>query len=136
MKEINYIFNQTYTIEEIYILYQPVGWSNYLHNPEKTVAGINHSQSLAARLDDGTLVGLIRGITDEQTILFIQDILVIPKLQGQHIGTTLMKKFLVAYPTGQTVLLTDQTDKTKSFYESLGFITVANYGAAYVRDIR
>ena len=65
-------------------------------------------------------------VRDGATILFIQDIIVLPKYQRMGIGTSLinfvMKKYCDVY---QIELLTDDTEKTIEFYESVG-LTPAN----------
>ena len=71
------------------------------------------------------LVGLIRCITDGQTILYIQDLLVASEFQGQKIGQRLLKKMLANHPSiRQKVLITDNTEKTRHFYEACGFSSV------------
>lgn len=119
-------------------LYQSVDWLAYLQVPQNTLAAFSQSTVLWA-VTDHQLVGLARGITDGHTILYIQDVLVHPAFQRQHIGTTLVKKFLQHYPhVGQTVLITDPEDRTLQFYRSLGFleITPEHYGRGFVLDRR
>jgi GNAT superfamily N-acetyltransferase len=68
------------------------------------------------------LLGLIRLVGDELTIIYIQDILVLKNHQRQGIGRTLINKAVDHYPDArQKILMTDDTPKTRAFYQSLGF---------------
>ena len=64
----------------------------------------------------------MRAVGDGQTILYIQDILVLQQYRRHGIGRTMVKMLLDAYPNvRQRVLLTDETPEMHGFYESLGF---------------
>ncbi|MDO4460429.1 MAG: GNAT family N-acetyltransferase [Clostridia bacterium] len=52
----------------------------------------NVSISLVARNDEGVIVGVLFGLTDFAYWLYITDLGVAREYEGQHIGTTLMKK--------------------------------------------
>ncbi|MDO4298953.1 MAG: GNAT family N-acetyltransferase, partial [Lachnospiraceae bacterium] len=68
------------------------------------------------------LLGVIRVVGDGCSIVFIQDILVLPEYQHQGIGTALLKRILEIYQNVyQKTLLTDNTEKTIRFYQSAGF---------------
>lgn len=137
---IDYTFQKPNFIDskQILNLYQSVGWFAYTQQPQTTIEALNNSVVLWAT-SGKKLIGLCRGITDNQTILYIQDILVDPAYQGQKIGTNLVNRFLKNYQNiGQTVLITDPEEKTLNFYKSLNFleITPAEYGRAFVMDRR
>jgi GNAT superfamily N-acetyltransferase len=66
--------------------------------------------------------GLIRVVGDGQTIVYIQDILVLQGYKRQGIGTALLRQALETYPhVRQKVLLTDDSPETRGFYEANGF---------------
>lgn len=114
------------TIEEALPLYTAVGWTNYTTNPDTLAKGLQQSLSLLAAYDGNRLVGLLRAVGDGATIVFIQDILVLPNYQGQGIGRTLMTRTLERFSNVyQCHLLTDQTEKMRAFYTSLGFKEVS-----------
>ncbi len=76
--------------------------------------------TLAAR-ENGTLVGLLRAVGDGCTVVLVQDLLVRPDHQRRGIGTALMQAALERFRSVRQVqLLTDDTEKTKGFYRSLG----------------
>ena len=72
---------------------------------------------------------MIRTVGDSHTIVYIQDILVLPEHQRQGIGTALVRAVLEHFrEVRQIVLATDNTPKTIAFYESLGFVQLKNMG--------
>lgn len=109
---------------QVLALYEGVGWSAYTKDPERLLNALAHSEVISAYVEE-QLVGLIRCITDGQTILYIQDLLVASEFQGQKIGQRLLKKMLANHPSiRQKVLITDNTEKTRHFYEACGFSSV------------
>lgn len=105
-------------------LYLENKWYAYTDNKEKLLRGINNSLDLIGAYDNGLLVGLIRTVGDQETIIYIQDILVLPNYHRLKIGTHLMNMIINKYPdVRQILLMTDNTDKQIQFYKSLGFET-------------
>ncbi|WP_105179320.1 GNAT family N-acetyltransferase [Streptococcus suis] len=106
-------------------LYDSVGWTNYTGRPAMLQKALEHSLFVLAAFDGDRLVGLLRAVGDGHSIVFIQDILVLPTYQRQGIGRQLLEQaithFSVIY---QLHLLTDNTEKTRSFYEAIGFTAV------------
>lgn len=75
------------------------------------------------------LVGVIRAVGDSHTIVFVQDILVLPKHQRKGIGTALLQAILDRYShVRQIELATDNTEKTIAFYKSMGFREMSEIG--------
>lgn len=75
-----------------------------------------------------SLIGLARVVGDGNTIIYIQDILVLERYQGRGIGSELLRRILKEYESvRQIVLLTDDTEKTKRFYERNGLTPVSKY---------
>lgn len=100
-----------------------MGWSAYTDQPEVLLKGINNSSFLATAVDDqGRLLGMVRAISDDATICYVQDILVRPDSQGSGVGRTLLEEVLKRYShLRQTVLLTDDEPAQRAFYQALGF---------------
>ena len=91
--------------------------------------GYKNSLLVLAAYEGDELLGIIRVIGDGYTIVFIQDILVFPDKQCNGVGTALLKAVLERYPhVRQIELTTDNTDKTVSFYKSLGFTEFSEIG--------
>lgn len=113
--------NADLTIEEVFKLYESNGWTAYVEDKEKLMRAIKNSYTISA-FDDNELIGIVRAVTDHETILYIQDILVMPDLQRSGIGSKLMDEIMSTFSgIRQKMLLTDETPKTRGFYESLGF---------------
>ena len=118
-----------YKAEEIRRLYTEVGWKAYTDNMTALELGYKNSLLVLAAYEGDELLGIIRVIGDGYTIVFIQDILVFPSKQRQGIGTALLKAVLEKYSdVRQIELTTDNTDKTVSFYKSLGFTEFSEIG--------
>ena len=118
-----------YNEAEILPLYKAVGWSNYYEHPHMVAGAYANSLCILAAYEETNLVGIIRAVGDGHSILFIQDILVYPEHQRRGIGTALIKALLEKYPhVYQIELATDNTDKTVSFYKSLGFRPMQDLG--------
>ena len=112
----------TYNEEEILNLYQSVGWLNYVNQPEMLKNAYANSLRIFGAYENEKLLGIIRVVGDGHSIVFIQDIVVLPEYQRHGIGTALLKKVLDTYAyVYQKTLLTDNTEKTILFYKSLGF---------------
>lgn len=109
---------------ELLALYEAVGWTTSTRAPETLVAAITGSDLvLAARDADGSLVGLVRALTDGATVVLVQDLLVVPSRQRSGIGADLLDAVLAQYAhVRQTVLLTDAEPGQRAFYESRGLV--------------
>lgn len=71
----------------------------------------------------------MRAVGDGYSIIFIQDILVLPAYQRQGIGRNLLEQAISHFPgIYQLHLLTDNAEKTRSSYEALGFTAVDSLG--------
>ena len=122
-------------LEEIVNLYRSVGWTNYLDRADILESAFAGSLCILGAYDGDSLVGFIRAVGDGQTIVFVQDIIVLPEYQRQGIGTQLLQAILDKYQdVYQLELLTDNTEKTKTFYRSLGLTASDELGClAFIR---
>lgn len=127
-------------IDEISELYKSVGWTHYTKDTARLEKAFEQSESLIKRNGEGNIIGVVRWITDCATIAFIQDILIHPRYQRRGIGKALLNEVLekiTSYGPVQIELLTDDTEKTKKFYESVGFVQVKEMDAvSYIKDTR
>ncbi len=116
--------NLVYDEVAIMHLYLENKWYAYTKNRESLLRGINNSLDVIGAYDDGLLIGLIRTVGDKETIVYIQDILILPNYHRLGIGTHLMNMIIDKYPNvRQILLMTDNTKHQKAFYKSLGFDT-------------
>jgi len=108
--------------EDLMKLYQNVGWSAYTEDLDLLKEAIMKSLDVVTSWEDGELVGLIRTIGDGLTILYIQDILVQKNYQKRGIGSRLLQEILEKYASvRQKVLLTEEAEDVRAFYEKNGF---------------
>ena len=124
-----------FQLEEITNLYQSVGWTKYLERISVLEDAYANSLCVIGAYDNEKLVGIIRAVGDGQTIVFVQDIIVLPEYQRKGIGTKLLKAVVEKYKNVyQMELLTDNTEKTKAFYRSVGFSASDDMGCvAFIR---
>ena len=111
-----------YNESEILNLYSSVNWSNYTQNPSMLKNAYKHSLKILGAYDADKLVGIIRAVGDGYSIVYIQDIIVLPEYQRKGIGTLLLDKILSEYKNVyQKALMSDNTEKNIQFYKSVGF---------------
>lgn len=116
-------------LAQLTALYESVGWTNYIQNPAMLRAAYQHSLLTLAALDGQRLAGVLRAVGDGASIVFVQDLLVLPAYQRRGLGTRLMRALLQRYPqVYQLELMTDDTEKTTAFYRSLGFMPMDELG--------
>lgn len=127
---IQYKENDRVEKEDLKQLYSSVGWIAYTNNLEVLDQAVNNSLAVITAWDNEKLVGLIRVVGDNYTIIYIQDILVHPDYQNKQIGTQLMNQMLQKYKTvRQKTLLTEDAPDVRHFYEKFGF-TSCDKGSA------
>ena len=119
-----------YKEPEILDLYTSVGWTAYTDDPQTLRQGFAHSLlTLAAYDEDGRLLGLVRTVGDGQTVVLVQDLLVLPARQRQGIGAQLLQQVCRRFAkVRQLQLATDDTPKTRAFYLSQGFVEFSQLG--------
>ncbi len=124
-----------YDETQILQLYASVGWSNYTDRRDMLCAAYANSLYVLAAYDENTLVGIIRVVGDGASIIYIQDLLVLPLYQRQGIGRKLVERVMDRYKdVYQLILLTEAVKKNISFYHSLGLKMVSDYGCcAFIR---
>jgi ribosomal protein S18 acetylase RimI-like enzyme len=118
-----------FQLDEIVNLYESVGWTSYLERVDTLREAYANSLCVLGAYDSENLVGILRAVGDGKTIVFIQDILVLPEYQRQGIGSKLLQAVMERYQdVYQMELLTDNTEKTKAFYRSAGFTASDDLG--------
>ena len=135
MNILRFIEYNSYNEVEIMALYSSVGWSNYTNNPEMLRQAYKNSLYVLAAYADDKLVGLLRAVGDGSSIVFLQDLIVLPEYQRHGIGSQLMRKVMEKYAdVYQLQLLTEASKKNIAFYEYLGLKRVEKYGCcAFIR---
>jgi GNAT superfamily N-acetyltransferase len=121
-------------LDAVLALYEVVGWTAYTRVPDSIAAGLRGASFVAAAFVDDRLVGLIRAVSDDATICYVQDVLVHPDTQRTGVGRALVNAVLDRYRhVRQHVLLTDDEPTQRAFYESLGYTEIRDVEGAHLR---
>jgi ribosomal protein S18 acetylase RimI-like enzyme len=122
--------------DQVRNLYEKAGWTAYTKNIKKLLFGIQNSSFVCSAWDNKQLIGLIRVMSDDYTVCYIQDLLVLPDYQSQGIGQTLIQKVLSHYKNVRQVILTSDENGPLGFYEKMGFQSVDHYDCKTYMMIR
>lgn len=109
---------------QLVALYESVGWLAYTAEGrrEHLATAVGNSTYVVSAWEGDTLVGLVRGLSDDVSIFYLQDILVRPDFQGRGIGKQLLGDCLQRFEhVRMKVLLTDDEEGQRRFYEELGY---------------
>ena len=107
---------------ELNDLYNDAGWTLYTNDIGRLREAVSNSLLNVAARDGNELIGFIRCVGDGRTIVYIQDILVLSRYKRRGIGTRLIEIVLKKFSdVRQIVLITDEDEVTKNFYEAVGF---------------
>lgn len=73
-------------------------------------------------------MGLVRSLSDDVSIHYLQDVLVLPVQHNKGIGRKLVEAALKKYSNVRThMLLTDNEEKQIKFYESCGYSNLKEF---------
>lgn len=118
-----------YNEKEIARLYTAVGWAAYTNDLSTLRKGFENSLLVLAAFENDELIGMVRVVGDGFTIVFIQDILVLPACQRKGVGTALLREILDRYShVRQIELAADRTPQAIAFYKSNGFREFSELG--------
>jgi GNAT superfamily N-acetyltransferase len=111
------------SFEDLFALYTDAGWTAYTRQPDVLRRAIANSPMMLVAIHENRLVGLLRAVGDNLTIMYIQDIIVHSDSRKKGIGRSLVNYFLQQYKSvRQIVLMTDNTPETAGFYSACGFV--------------
>ncbi len=121
---------------ELVELYGAVGWSAYTDDPEGLETAVTNSTYVATLREGDRLVGIVRGLSDDVSVFFLQDIIVHPDFQGQGHGRELLEHIVETFAhVRQKVLITDDEERQHRLYRSVGYedVTEVEKLCAFVR---
>jgi ribosomal protein S18 acetylase RimI-like enzyme len=134
--------------KEMFELYDSVGWEGYTRDVDRLCRGLANSHLvITARDESGTLLGLARTISDDESICYVQDVLVNPNLHRHGIGRALLEHLIERYAHCRFFLLSTDHESTPegrrnhAFYRRLGFFSyeekqMAGFGLPRIRPPR
>lgn len=115
---------------EMLQLYESVEWEGYTRDVDKLCRGLANSHLvITARDESGSLLGLARTISDDESVCYVQDLLVNPAFHRQGIGRELLEHLQARYAHCRFFLLSTDHESTPegkrnhAFYRSLGFLS-------------
>ena len=118
-----------YDEREILPLYASVGWTAYTDQPETLRRGFENSLLTLAAYEENRLIGILRAVGDGQTIVFVQDLLILPEYQRRGVGTALLRELLARYPQVRQIELTaDVSPSLLAFYRKTCFVPMSELG--------
>lgn len=134
MEQLDFSDEEVVPIKELVDLYESVGWMRYAANPDGLARAVDRSTYVVTARDaEGQLVGLARVLSDDVSIMYLQDVLVRPSHQRKGVGAILVQRCLSTYDhVHQKVLLTDDEPRQLAFYESLGYRNLNDLGAVAI----
>jgi ribosomal protein S18 acetylase RimI-like enzyme len=104
-----------------------VGWGTY--DEKAAAAALPRSLYGVSAYHEGRIVAMARVLGDGCLVFYIQDVIVLPELQRQGIGSILMDKvmdYIGAHATDNTYVGLMAAKDREGFYESFGFIRRPN----------
>ncbi len=122
--------NEVVPIKELVDLYESVGWMRYVADPDALARAVDRSDYVVTARDaEGLLVGLARVLSDDVSIMYLQDVLVRPSHHRRGIGAILVQRCLTKYEhVHQNMLITDDEPGQLAFYNSLGYHNLNDLG--------
>lgn len=135
LEELEFADDEVIPIQELVTLYESVGWMLYAADPDGLARAVDRSTYVVtARDNDGELIGLARCLSDDVSIMYLQDLLVNPDWRRRGIGTFLAQVCLRRFAhVRQRVLLTDDDPALVAFYEKLGYVTTEDFGPPKIK---
>ncbi len=112
-----------YDFNKIIDLYNSVGWSNYTEDKDSLLEAFQNSTFVACSVDEeDNLLGVVRSVSDDVSIHYLQDLLVNPDFHRNGVGRALLDSALERFKHVRThMILTDDEEKQLKFYQSLGY---------------
>lgn len=116
------------SIDEVYGIYKENHWESYLKDKAKLCRAFRQSLYVLGAFENGSLVGFVRCVGDEEYIIYVQDLIVKPSHFRKGIGSELIRRVSEKYAhVRQFVLITDREDAAaNAFYRSVGLVSECN----------
>ncbi len=130
MHDIEILVDEIPPLSSLLALYTAVEWHAYTRKESSAdlEKAVSNSSFVATAWADATLVGLVRALSDDVSIGYVQDILVHPDYQRQGIGERLLHRCIERYVHVRSlVLMTDDEERQQLFYEKAGFRHIRNF---------
>lgn len=110
--------------DQLVDLYNSVNWLAYTTGDagSKLQDAVRNSTYVVTAWSGNLLAGLARCLSDDVSICYLQDILIRPEYQRLGVGRRLLADCLERFAhVRMQVLMTDDEERQKRFYESMGY---------------
>lgn len=119
-------------LADVLELYRANHWSS-AEKPDQLMAGLRGSHSLLTAWQGARLAGLANAVSDGALVVYYPHLLVHPALQGQGIGSALLRAMIARYAGfHQHVIMAD--GDAIGFYEKLGFAPAGRTRSMWIYD--
>lgn len=116
-------------LSDVLALYESVGWTAYTANPQALYQAVENSWYRYFLWKREKLIGLLRAVSDGQTIVYVQDLLIHPDYQRKGLGKALLTRLREdTTHIRQLVLLTDNSPEITAFYKNCGLFPAQKAG--------
>ncbi len=109
-------------------------WS-HAREPDRLRTALERADLALVAVQDENVIGIVRTMSDGAFAVYIADILVLPDIQGQGVGSRLLQAVLDHYPmdTFHHQVLIAERD-AEGFYRRMGLSAVGAFGlTAFIR---
>ncbi|MBN1563138.1 MAG: GNAT family N-acetyltransferase [Anaerolineae bacterium] len=110
------------TVDEHRVMFEAVGWTPYA--PQAAEVSLKNSLFSVVVEQDSKVIGIGRVIGDGGKFFYIQDVAVLPDLQGQGIGQLIMDRLIDWIKTNaphEPFVGLFATEVAQKFYQRYGF---------------
>ncbi len=123
MNEIEYKIGVMPAMPQLMKLYKDAEWTVYTADEALLEVAFQNSLFVLTAWHNEQLIGALRAVGDNATIVFVQDVIVLKQYHRQGVGKSMLDLFLEYFKTvRQIVLMTDNQYETVSFYSNCGWL--------------
>jgi len=135
MEMIEFADDEVVSIKEVTALYSDAGWIRSAADPDLLARAVDRSTYVVtARDQQAALIGLSRCLSDDVSVMYLQEVVVHPDHDSIAVGSILVQRCLSRHEhVRQKFALTDADAETGSFFEALGFRNIDNVGSLNVQ---
>lgn len=117
---VTYTDARKYTVKDLQILFQSVGWLSAEY-PKRLKKALDSSETVFSAWDDEKLVGLVNAIDDSELTAYVHYLCVNPAYQGKGIGRELLQRIKEKYSNYLYIILIAENESLVSYYSKNGF---------------
>ena len=130
--EIRYKDTKSFKAEDLERLFLSINRESGKY-PEKLARAMENSTYVVSAWDGDRLVGLVRSLSDDETVAFIHYMLVDQEYQKCHIGDGFMSRMMKNFDNLLYVKLMPSEPKTIPFNELYGFKKYVKYTERFLK---